>query len=345
MVRDEGRTVATLNLHSFAHFFGERPVSAVGIGGVAVLPEQRGTGAGSFLMAETVRELASAGTALSSLYPATQTFYRRSGYERAGSRVWLSIPCRDIGLAETEPAVRPAEETDAEGIEACYRAYATGTPGHVDRTDFNWQNLRGWGERDVEAYVVDGPDGIEGYVYLERRNRKPFGFDLVLPDMVARTARAGRRLWSFVAGYQAQASQVRFQATLGSSLAALLPEDLYRVLGASTWMLRITDVESALVERGWPAAARADLHLDVRDDVVPANNERFLLEVADGKASVRRGGRGSLRIDVRGLAALYSGELSPRAVRETGRLEGSDDALRHAATLFAGPAPWMTDGF
>ena len=87
------------------------------------------------------------------------------------------------------------------------------------------------------------------------------------------------------------------------------------------------------------------MHFDVSDDVLPANNRRFTMEVSGGAARVRKGGRGDLKIDVRGLAPLYSGHLSVRELQSTGYVNGSEDALAAAGAIFAGPAPWMPDIF
>ena len=60
---------------------------------------------------------------------------------------------------------------------------------------------------------------------------------------------------------------------------------------------------------------------------------------------VGKPGDGTLQVDVRGLASLYSGYRSPEQVALVGQLEGSDDARALAQTVFAGPEPWMADAF
>ena len=80
-------------------------------------------------------------------------------------------------------------------------------------------------------------------------------------------------------------------------------------------------------------------------DVLPANAGRYVLKVADGRGRVESGGRGELALDVRGLAALYSGFLAPSELVRCGLATGSAAALEAAATLFTGPHPWMRDGF
>jgi predicted acetyltransferase len=78
---------------------------------------------------------------------------------------------------------------------------------------------------------------------------------------------------------------------------------------------------------------------------VKSNARRIVLEVAKGRASVRRGGRGDVRLDVASLAPLYTGYLSAEALASVGRVSGAPDRLALASAVFAGPAPWMADGF
>jgi predicted acetyltransferase len=111
------------------------------------------------------------------------------------------------------------------------------------------------------------------------------------------------------------------------------------------WLLRIVDVCGALAARGYPQGAEVEVHLEVRDTLLPANDGRFVLTIANGQGEVREGGRGGLRVDVRGLATLYSGHLSPEELRATGLLDGEPRDLAAAALAFAGPAPWMPDMF
>ena len=109
--------------------------------------------------------------------------------------------------------------------------------------------------------------------------------------------------------------------------------------------MRILDVKEALARRGWPTGVEAELHLDVRDELLRENHGRWVLAIGGGAAEVRAGGRGELACDVRGLAPLYTGMLPPRALAALGWIEGSEAALATAGRAFAGPEPWMPDMF
>ena len=128
-------------------------------------------------------------------------------------------------------------------------------------------------------------------------------------------------------------------------MLALLPDRRYELKLVDQWMVRLLDVPAALRARGYPRGLEAELHLEVKDDVLPENDGRLVLRVADGVGAVSAGGEGRLALDVRGLAALYTGHLSPDQLAATGLLSGTAEDRAAASPVFAGPAPWMPDFF
>ena len=110
-------------------------------------------------------------------------------------------------------------------------------------------------------------------------------------------------------------------------------------------MLRVLDLPAAIAARGFPPGMTAELHLDVADDLLEENRGRWRVRIADGRAAAERGGRGDLRIDVRGLAALYTSYAGAGDLAASGLAEGTPGALAAAAAAFAGPLPWLADFF
>jgi len=75
------------------------------------------------------------------------------------------------------------------------------------------------------------------------------------------------------------------------------------------------------------------------------NNGNFILRVSAGKGEVARGGRGELRLNIRGLSPLFTGLYTPQQLQFSGFLEASDQSLAIATQIFAGSSPWMPDFF
>jgi predicted acetyltransferase len=128
-------------------------------------------------------------------------------------------------------------------------------------------------------------------------------------------------------------------------LMPLLGEQKFRMQFKEYWMVRILDVARALTERGYLPGVHGEVHLDVGDELFPENAGRYVLIVADGRGMVQRGGNGSVRLNVRSLAALYTGFATAHGLKVLGRIEGDEASLRGASAVFAGGAPSMPDMF
>ncbi|MFE8601797.1 GNAT family N-acetyltransferase [Archangium violaceum] len=344
VLREGGSVAATIVLIPMGQWFNGRRVPMVGIGGVGVAPERRGQGTATRLMRAALRELRSQGAPLASLYPATQPLYRRVGFEQSGSRQEIRVRLHGLDFQERTLALRPVTEADVPALRDVYRRYAQRQQGWIDRTAYTWNRVTHPRGETAYGYLVEGRAGIEGYVYLTRRVvSQGLLQELNLTDIVALTPAAGRRLLSFLGDHRSMAQEVVWRGGPADPLLFQLREQTYEVKHLLHWMLRLLDVPAALQARGYPAGLSGALHLEVEDDLFPENHGRFVLEVENGEAEVRRGGDGDVKLHVRALAPLYSGFLSPAALQGAGALEADESSLRTAAAIFAGPPPAMPD--
>ena len=326
-------------------WFGGRSVPMTGIAGVAVAPESRGSGLARALMASTLTELSEAGVALSALFPATLPLYRACGYEHAGSRFRIGLRVCDVGVAEKSIPIRPATDADRASIESVYESIARRSSGYLDRGDYIWNRVRRSNDEPVASYVVAPEGSVEGYLYAVQKKTTRARHKLIVADMGATTHRAARRLLGFIASDRSLGDDVAWHGGPADAMMGLLPECRFEVTLNEYWMLRVVDVAAALEARGYPAGLDGALELEVADSLIAANHGRFVLTVADGRAAVVRGGTGRLKLDVRGLASLYSGFRDARALRVLGLAEGDDASLDAATTIFASPPPAMPDSF
>jgi predicted acetyltransferase len=110
----------------------------------------------------------------------------------------------------------------------------------------------------------------------------------------------------------------------------------------------ITHLERAIAERGFFPGVDAEVTVDVVDALLPANAGRWSLVVKRGVgAATRLGTNGSagVRIDIRGLAAVYAGFISGREAAVVGLASGGEKDLDRLTAMFAGPRAWMSDMF
>ncbi|MHC5209448.1 MAG: GNAT family N-acetyltransferase [Planctomycetota bacterium] len=345
--------VAGLLRIPMGQWFGGRSVPMTGVAAVAVPAEHRGRGAARRLMAAALTEMRGEETALSALYPATTTLYRRGGYEIAGGRYEVEIPAASLrGLPESrETSLRALQQEDEEALFALAREEAAAGSGQLDRGPYIWRRIREPVVGTSRGYVVEADGRLEGYAFLKSKGVQRLGrhdYDMEVPDISARTPRAASRLLALLAEHAGVGRRVVLTVAPAHPLLLLLPERHECVRLLDPWMLRIVHVPAALAARGYAAGARGTLVLEVEDDVLAENTGRHRLDVAGGEGRVSPASAAdgpTLRLHVRGLASLYSGHMTPDALAVAGLADGPPEARALAAALFAGPAPTMSDMF
>lgn len=347
VLREEGRPVACLLRIPMAQRFGGVPVPMLGIAGVAVGPEARGRGLARRMMEACVREAAADGFAVSTLYASTQSLYRQVGYEQAGSQHRVRLPLGAIDVRERGGALRPLGPTDMDAVKACHERFARRFNGSLQRGPYIWRRIMESRGEGFSGFGIDGPDGtLDGYVFLAQRRKSDSGrHDVAVSDVAFLTAASGRRLLGFLADFATVGDDLLFQAGPHHPLLMLLHQQRAEVRLREYWMSRLCDVSRALGARGYSAAVTAEVHLQVEDTLLPDNHGRFTLRVLAGRPTVERGGRGELRCGARGLAAMYTGFITPAALELAGLCEGTPAALDAAAAVFDGGAPWTSDYF
>lgn len=342
VVRSDGRIVAGLGVIPFGHWLGGRVVPAGGVTAVGVAPDQRGSGVGLWMLTRMLEEQRALGVPILTLYPATTAFYRRAGFERAAQRTIYELPLAALATRDHALEAVPVAPERSDLIRELYARRAARSAGFIERPDFLWRRVLTRPEKPTYAFAALRDGTPEGYVVFEHTT---WGEPLLVRDIIALTPDAGRRLLMLLAGHRSMIETVRFPGAPHDPLLFLLPEQKHKVSSAIDLMLRILDVPAALEARGYAPGAAGELHLEVVDELLPANSGRFVLRVADGVGRVERGGRGRIRLHIRELAALYTGYYTPLELRQVSALEADDAELADAGRIFAGPRPWLPDMF
>jgi predicted acetyltransferase len=195
------------------------------------------------------------------------------------------------------------------------------------------------------GYLVEGGGVPVGYLVFSHKDLGGLRYELHVRELVALTAGASRRLLRLLADHRSMAHHAIVPAAPAEAVFMLPAEEPLEIAERMHWMMRVLDVPSALSARGYSIAVQGELHLDVRDDIMAANDGKFVLSVSGGKGEVKPGGKGTVKIDVRGLAPLFTGHLSAEELITVGLVDGSHADLSVATSIFAGPSPWMQEMF
>ena len=330
---------AGLAIYPMGQWYGGRSVPTAGVAGVAVQPQLRGRGVASRLLRELLQELSARGVALSSLYPASVQLYGRAGFAIAGGR--FEVRARMSALPHTPHAleiVRLADTRDPR-MRACYARAAALRNGWLERSETMWARVREQRSILREGWAVKRDGEFVAYVWFSRVSLGPHSSDVVCSDLVAVDREAAAALLAFLGSYSTVCKELVFFASPADPLLDVLPELTWKLALLHPWMLRIVDAQAAIAARGFCATQRAQIDVEIADDVLAKNHGRFTLRVEGGRGTLQRGGAGRVHLDVRALAALYSGARSAEALAYSGIAHGSPEELAQLSSLFAGPAP------
>ncbi len=330
---------ACLAYYRMGQWFGGRRVSSAGVAGVAVQPQLRGRGIASQLMRAALLELAEDNVAISGLYPASMALYSRAGFSCAGGRYEVRVPADRLPREARGSGMLRLESVADPRMRACYERVAAQRNGWLSRSEPLWARVReqrgitreGW------AWIREGE--CAAYAWFSRVPRALLQTDIVCSDLVATDRESAQAMFAFLASYSTVCKELVFYSAPGDPLLEVFDEFSWRLSHSHLWMLRIVDAKRAIFERGFQPALRGSVSLDIGDDLLPRNRGKFTLIVEDGRGRLEHGGDGAVSLDIRGLASLFSGQLSAQALAFNGSCRGSAADLATLTALFAGSPP------
>lgn len=345
-VFDGARLVGGLAFYRMGIWFGGNAIPCAGVSGVAISPVDRGSGACGFLIRQLLRELREEKMPLASLYASTQYLYRKYGFEHAGTQTQYSIPLESLRAVNRELDIHRFDDPPLTSLNFVANARASVSNGNLGRTPGLWQRLLNpYDGRGSTTYLMGDVDKPEGFAIL-RPGTRDAGHPqpLVSTDVAANTPEALHRLISLVHDHRSMCDSFHWFGPPNDPIHFLAQEQHLSVKQFMRWMLRIIDLKSAFERRGYDSSVAGELHLQVTDPLLPENEGCWVVRVADGRASVERGGRGSLSIDVRALASLYASFYSATELVRLGAMESKEsDQVVLADRMFAGPSSWVPE--
>jgi len=352
---------------------GSVSLAAAGVTWVSVLPSHRRRGVLSSMMRRQLADIRDRGEPLAVLWASESVIYSRYGYGRAMWHADLTLYRGEGTLARTAPSdgglrmrlVEPAAAIPE--LAKVYDAVLPSRPGFIARTESWWQRTvydppdRRHGTSPLHCVLAEDDDGPRGYALYSAVSR--WDSDTSLPDsalhvreMVAADAAASAALSADLLSRDLTAEfRLRGRPVDDPLLYQLAdPRRARPRLKDALWM-RIIDVPGALARRRY--SAPADVILQVRDDLLPANAGLWRLTTGeaapDGSGLAATCGPASssaapdVVLDVTQLGAAYLGGTTLGALAGAGLVaEGRPGAVRQlSAALSWDPAPWCPVNF
>jgi predicted acetyltransferase len=356
---------------------GFAALPAAGVTWVSVLPSHRRRGVLSSLMRRQLADVRDRGEPLAVLWASESVIYPRFGYGRAMWHADFTLYRGEGTLARTAPVAGTAPADGGlrlrlvdpvAAIPELAKVYDTvlpSRPGFIARTESWWQRTvydpadRRQGTSPLHCVLAEDDGGPRGYALYSAVNH--WDSDTSLPDstlnvreMVATDAEASAALAADLLSRDLTTEFRLRGRPLDDPLLYQLadPRRARPRLKDALWV-RIIDVPGALARRRY--SAPADVVLEVRDDLLPANAGRWRLTTGpaapDGAGlsatCAPSGSAPDVLLDVTQLGAAYLGGTTLSALAGAGLVtEGRPGAVRQLSTALSwDTAPWCPVNF
>ena len=350
---------------------GSAALPAAGVTWVSVLPSHRRRGVLTSLMRRQLADVRDRGEPLAVLWASESVIYSRFGYGRAMWHADFTLYRGEGTLARTAPAdgglrLRLVDPVAAiPELAKVYDAVLPSRPGFIARTESWWQRTvydpadRRQGTSPLHCVLAEDAGGPRGYALYSAVNR--WDSDTSLPDsalnvreMVAADAAASAALSTDLLSRDlTREFRLRGRPVDDPLLYQLADPRRARPRLKDALWVRIIDVPGALARRRY--SAPADVVLEVRDDLLPANAGRWRLTTGsaapDGAGLAATcapsGSAPDVLLDVTQLGAVYLGGTTLSALAGAGLVtEGRPGAVRQLSTALSwDPAPWCPVNF
>lgn len=341
---ENGKMVACLDSFPYSATLNGRQIGMAGIGNVASLPEERRKGHVAALLRYALEQSKKRGDTVSFLFPFSNVYYRRFGYESCMLQNRISIPIssfRTFSIDGTMKMYIPGG--NMEEIKEIYRDFASNKNLMLVRSDRAWERILGEDPYQSIRYVYvhrDGNARADGYVIL-----KPKEPELRIEEMCFRNYGALRGMLGFFYHFSGNYNIIRYSAPSFLDFHLIIPEP-YDVTSQciAVGMARVVDVPRALTAMNPPASGEP-VSVRVSDDFLEWNNGTFSVRLQDGETRVEPTSRApDLACDVRTLVQLISGHASLETCAALGNVQvnGRIDILSLA---FSRTLPCMYDIF
>lgn len=215
-----------------------------GVAAVAVLPEWRGSGAGSALMRGLIPLMREAGFEVSTLHPFRDTWYRRYGYVGVGMR--LDIRCSSDRLPSLPPdlPVREIAVSELDRLAPVCLAFSQQYNGYNLRTADQWWRTVG-GDTPMAIYVCGDP--VEAYAVV--RLKGDFWVDQEIREFQWSTDRGYRSMLAFFKTLAMNKSAVKWMEPGDSPYFAHYYDRGASVELLGPVMFRLLDADEGVADR------------------------------------------------------------------------------------------------
>lgn len=318
-----------------------------GIGYVASYPEFSGQGGISALMTLAFDQMHQDGVTLSYLAPFSYGFYRRFGYEQVFDQTHFEIQTQDLPRLKFPKSLGQVTRyslADASDLIANFHeTHPLNQVGGVQRPDW-WRQYQVMKHPDQEiAIYTDQEDQVGGYVIYSRQ-----GSVLVIEELMTSTVASQQQLVNFIFKHQSAYTTIRYESSLTTGLADLLPDPtVLKTTVVPYMMARIVDLADFLARYPYQTDELATVTIDVTDDFLPVNSGLWQISLHDGQPTITKlaTGTADITVTIQNLTKALMGYRSLTSLAQYGQIEGQPTAIQQLDQAISHEKPMLWDYF
>ncbi|MSS63397.1 GNAT family N-acetyltransferase [Velocimicrobium porci] len=285
---EQNELMSCLNVIPYQFYFDGSIMNGTGIGNVVTYPHHRKKGAVKKIFQTILPEMYKNKIAFSYLYPFSESFYRKYGYERSCTSIgWnldlSKIPCCSYSGSfhlYSSPSEQPM-------FEETYKTFASSFNMMVNRDKYDWTILKEAkaAYNNTYAYLYKNDAGIPcGYIIFKK------DFDnnqaiLNCRELVYNSFSTLQAIMSFLSTYASDYKRVHFYGPSTHNLQSFCTDfaqsSSYMTIG-SNGMIRAIHVPSVLKQANYKGSG--EITIELFDQQIIENNGVFHIIFESGKA-------------------------------------------------------------
>ena len=309
-IDETGRVLAGMEVLTYIMWFDGHKVPMYGIGGVASLPESRRQGNVRKIFEKVFDDIYEKGAVFSHLYPFSYDYYRKFGYEHAGSVRRYKLPLENARKLKNNGTAHEfvkgydnSDEVRGKLIEI-YEAYASRHNMMVSRNEDRWNGvfkvaLFG---ADRLYYWRDTSGEIKSWVKFKKE-----GDTMQVHDIAWLDHESMLGILQFMGMFDGAADSLRITAS-PEFIPDLYWNEIYDIEEerATMGMNRVVDAKRALelIKKD----GEGKFKIKVVDDFAGWNNNIYAVEYGSGECAVKTGAdNADIEVSARALMQMVLG--------------------------------------
>ena len=285
-VGENGQIFAGMEVIPYTMWFDGQRVDMYGIGGVASAPETRRMGHIRKIFEKVMGDIYEKGAVFSHLYPFSHDYYRKFGYEPAGSAKKYTLPLGPARALKTGGTACDFLRGDKAGEELAgiYEAYASRHNMMVSRSRERWNevfDISLFGENRL-YYWKNADSKIKSWAKFKKN-----GNTIEIRDIAWADHEGMLGILQFIGMFDGAAENLSIKAS-PEFIPELYWNNLYDIEISNDWqgMSRVVNVKRALELMKKPAG-EGKFTIKVNDDFAGWNNHTYEIEYGGGECGVK----------------------------------------------------------